>query len=162
MELILEKKLIFGTQDVRTNVLLPFATDRDFESLLIRLSYAPKAIRSPEIIREQIRRCEDKYLPEGYRLTEEDKKEYTELYNFVTLSLDKNGKYIGCAHRHPPQQKIVISGSGSTWGFAAEAATVGKWRIVLHVQAVVCGTVAYELQVFGAGKGENTDELSAL
>ncbi|MFR0770143.1 MAG: hypothetical protein ACLSHO_11600 [Dysosmobacter sp.] len=66
------------------------------------------------------------YFPAGYQLTEADMQEYQELFNFVTLSLDKNGEYVGCAHRHPPQQILTISASGSSWGFAPTAASAGR------------------------------------
>ena len=102
------------------------------------------------------------YFPAGYQLTEADMQEYQELFNFVTLSLDKNGEYVGCAHRHPPQQILTISASGSSWGFAPTAASAGDWRAVLHVQAVVVGTVDYHLRIYGMERGEQDAEIPSL
>ena len=120
------------------------------------------AIRDPEIIMPQIRKCVKTYFPAGYQLTEADMQEYQELFNFVTLSLDKNGEYVGCAHRHPPQQILTISASGSSWGFAPTAASAGDWRAVLHVQAVVVGTVDYHLRIYGMERGEQDAEIPSL
>lgn len=162
MELLLNETFAFTEADVRKNILLPFRTERPYDRLAIRLHYGPKAIRDPEIILPQIRKCVETYFPAGYQLTEEDMKEYDALLNFVTLSLDKDGAYVGCAHRHPPEQTLVISEQGSSWGFAPTAAAAGDWRVVLHVQAVVVGTVDYRLQVYGMERGESDDEIPAL
>ena len=101
MELLLDQTFAFTLADVRKNILVPFRVDRDFDHLAICLHYGPKAIRDPEIIMPQIRKCVKTYFPAGYQLTEADMQEYQELFNFVTLSLDKNGEYVGCAYRHP-------------------------------------------------------------
>ena len=74
----------------------------------------------------------------------------------------KNGEYVGCAHRHPPQQILTISASGSSWGFAPTAASAGDWRAVLHVQAVVVGTVDYRLRIYGMERGEQDAEIPSL
>lgn len=162
LERILERQFTFTGEDVRKNILIPFRTERDYERLAICLRYGPKSIRDPAVITPKIRACVETYFPEGFRLTEEDMKEFDQLLNFVTLSLDKDGEYVGCAHRHPPEQTILISGEGSDWGFAPTAATRGAWRIVLHVQAVVAGTVDYHLAVYGLERGESSDALPSL
>ena len=162
MELLLQKRFAFTEADVRKNVLVPFRVERDYERLAIRLRYGPKSIRDPEIILPKIEACVNTYFPGDFRLTEEDMKEFDQLLNFVTLSLDKDGEYVGCAHRHPPEQTILISAQGSTWGFAPTPAEKGDWRIVLHVQAVVVGTIDYQLEVYGLERGESGDALPSL
>lgn len=162
MELLLQKQFAFTEADVRKNVLLPFRVERDYARLAIHLHYGPKSIRDPEIIMPKIQACVDTYFPGDFRLTEEDMKEFDQLLNFVTLSLDKDGEYVGCAHRHPPEQTILISEEGSDWGFAPAPAGKGDWRIVLHVQAVVVGTIDYRLEVYGLERGENGDALPSL
>lgn len=162
VELLLDQTFAFTLADVRKNILVPFRVDRDFDHLAICLHYGPKAIRDPEIIMPQIRKCVKTYFPAGYQLTEADMQEYQELFNFVTLSLDKNGEYVSCAHRHPPQQILTISASGSSWGFAPTAASAGDWRAVLHVQAVVVGTVDYRLRIYGMERGEQDAEIPSL
>ncbi len=162
MEQLLFKEFAFSGQDVRRNLPLPFRVEREYDRLAVRLSYGPKAVRDPEIIGPQIRKCVETYFPEGFQLTEEDMKEFDQLLNFVTLSVDKDGTYVGCAHRHPPRQTILLSGRGSSWGFAPVAAGPGEWRIVLHVQAVVAGTVNYRLGVYGLEGSESDDEIPAL
>ena len=83
MELLLDQTFAFTLADVRKNILVPFRVDRDFDHLAICLHYGPKAIRDPEIIMPQIRKCVKTYFPAGYQLTEADMQEYQELFNFV-------------------------------------------------------------------------------
>lgn len=162
MKSLFDQSFAFTVADVRKNILLPFETEQDYDRLVLRLRYGPKVIRDPEIIQPQIQKCVETYFPAGYQLTEADMEEFQQLLNFVTLSLDKDGVYVGCAHRHPPEQTLVISERGSSWGFAPTAASAGMWRAVLHVQAVVTGTVNYRLQVYGMERGENDDQIPPL
>ena len=162
MERILYKKFTFSPDDARKNILIPFQTERDYDSLVIRLKYGPKTVRDPKIILPQIEECVKKYFPSGKQLTEEDMKDFSQLLNFVTLSLDRDGEYVGCAHRHPPEQTIVISNTVSSRGFDPVPVSAGDWRIVLHVQAVVVGTIGYCLEVYGLEGGERDDQLPAL
>ena len=162
MKKLLHQNLVFSQEDVRKNIILPFHPDKVYDRLVIHFHYGPKAIQDKDIIMPQIRACVKKYFPAGYELTEEDMKEYQQLLNFVTLSLDKDGEYVGCAHRHPPEQTITISSRGSTYGFAPQAITPCEWRIVLHVQAVVAGTVDFSLDAYGLEEGECEDAISAI
>ncbi len=162
MEKLLHQNLTFSRKDVRRNVLLPFRVEKTYKRLVIRFHYDPKAIRDQKIIAPQIRACVKKYFPAGYELTEEDMKEYEQLLNFVTLSLEKNGEYVGCAHRHAPEQTIMISAAESTYGFAPSAVEPGDWRIVLHVQAVVEGTVNFRIEAYGMEEGEADDTIPAI
>ncbi len=162
MELLLDRTFAFTEADVLKNVLIPFRLERDYDRLVIHLHYSPKEIRDPEIIMPQIQKCVETYFPAGYQLSETDMEEYRSLLNFVTLSLDKNGEYVGCAHRHPADQLLSISAGGSSYGMAPTAASAGDWRVVLHVQAVITGTIDYRLQIFGMEGGEQDAEIPAL
>lgn len=159
MDRLLHQAFSFFPQDERKNIPLSFQVQSDYECLVIRLRYGPKFVRNPEIIQPKIQKCVETYFPENLRLTKEDMKEFRQLLNFVTLSLDKDGVYVGCAHRHSPEQTIFISKAGSSWGFAPVSDGKGAWRIILHIQAVVAGRVDYQLGVYGLERGESCDTL---
>lgn len=162
MKELLSKSFRFTLDDVRKNTLVPFQVDKAYDHMLICLKYSPKHIREKEIIMPQIERCVERYFPKGYTLSEEDMKEYDSLLNFVTLSLDKGDEYVGCAHRHPPEQTLRIAKTSPAWGFAPCEVTKGDWRIVLHVQAVVIGEIDYRLKVFGMEEGDSDDQIPTL
>ncbi len=158
----LYRRFTFTQKHVRTNVPLDFRVDRDLSRLAVHLKYSPKIISDPEILLPQIEKCMESYRPPEYRLTQEEIKKYHHLMNFVTLSVDKNGEYIGCAHRHSPEQIIFLSEGGSSYGFLPVAASAGDWRLVLHIHAVVVGTVDYQVAVYGLEGGESDDTIPAF
>lgn len=162
MDKLMEYQAAFCLEDVQRNVLLPFTLPQDYEQLAVRLHYGPKEVRDPEIIRPRIEECVRKYFPPGVTLTEKDMEEYPCLLNFVTLSLDCGEEYVGCAHRHPPDQTILVSEREASPGFFRRRAGKGPWRVVLHVQAVVAGTVDCHVAVFGLKGGERVDEIPAV
>lgn len=162
MDILLDRRLAFTVDNVRDNVMLPFTTGKDYDRIVICFHYSPKSISDPAIIRPQIEECVRKYYPPGATLTEQDMTEYQQLFNFVTLSADYNGSYVGCAHRHAPEQRITIAAHGSTWGFAPQQAAKGDWRVVLHVQAVVVGQVDFHITVCGMEGGERDDLLPSV
>ena len=162
MDVLLEYHAVFRPEDWRQNILLPFQVPKGYDRLVVRLHYSPKEVRDPAIIRPQIEECVRKYWPKGTQLSETDMEEFNCLYNFVTLSLDCGGDYVGCAHRHPPEQTIIVSAQEASPGFAPRAVTAGEWRVVLHVQAVVDGEVDFRAAVFGLEGGEGDDCIPAV
>lgn len=153
---------MFTQEDVRTNVLLNFKVGQDFDRLAIHLRYGPKIISDPGVVFPQIAECEAAYLPSGWKLAKEDAARFCQLKNLVTLSVDKNGTYIGCAHRQSPEQIILLSERTSSDGFLPVAASAGAWRLVLHVHAVIVGTVGYQAAVYGLEEGEGDDTIPAF
>lgn len=162
MDILMEYHAVFRPEDWRQNILLPFDVPKQYDRLAVRLYYGPKEVRDPAVIRPQIEECVRRYWPEGARLSETDMQEYECLFNFVTLSLDCGAEYVGCAHRHPPEQTIFVSEREASPGFAPRAVTPGLWRVVLHVQAVIAGEVDCRAAVFGLERGENDAAIPAI
>lgn len=153
MDILLQKEYRFTPQDDRTNVCLTFQTTRDYDRLEFSCRYSPKTIAEPALVQREVEAGFARSGWEGRELFPEDMDECKVLLNFVTFSLDYEGKYVGCAHRHDPEQVIVISEQGSTRGFFAHKAAKGTWRIVLNIQAVIPEhEVLYELTVTGCDK----------
>jgi hypothetical protein len=63
--------------------------------------------------------------------------------------VDCGERYVGCAHRHTPEQRHIISRHFSSPGFFKTPAAAGAWRAVLNVHAIVSGEVRYHLRVNG-------------
>ena len=77
--------------------------------------------------------------------------ECPKISNMITLSLDINGRFCGYAHRHDPQQHIVVSETEATPGFHRMRPEKGIWRIVLPVNMAASEVCTYELTVNGMG-----------
>ena len=138
----------------RTNILVPFTVPCEFERLELRCQYSPKVVEDPAVAFQQIESCIQKYVrpeerPEVIRI-----EDYDIPVNFVTLSLDCGTEYIGCAHRHAPEQTIFVGAQGATVGFFAHPIVPGEWRAVLNVHAVISNTVEYGLTIVGKEFGE--------
>lgn len=162
MDILLRHDCILHPEDWQKNILLPFEIPKAYDRLAILLQYGPKEVCDRAVISPQIEACVARYFPPGTQLSDKDREKYPCLYNFVTLSLDCGEEYIGCAHRHPPRQTICIAQERASWGFQPHAITKGLWRVVLHVQAVVAGTVDCHVAVCGLEKGEHDDLLPSI
>lgn len=162
MEQLLKKTFAFHKEDVRHNILLPFVTGKDFDRLVVCLHYYPEIISDPEIVRPAALEAYRRYYPDEWQSMRCEIAQWKELQNFVTFSLDKDGKYIGCRHRHGNRHEVVISAKGSDPGFAPCPASCGSWRLVLHVQAVITEPVRCTAAVFGLEGGESPDDLPSL
>ena len=150
MDILLQEKFTFVPSDDRTNRCLEFETDRDYDRLEFTCRYSPKVIEEPALVQREVEAGFARSGWVGRDLFPGDMDECKVLMNFVTFSLDSEGKYVGCAHRHDPEQVIVISEAGSTRGFFAQKAAKGRWRIVLNVQAVIPEhEITYELTAVG-------------
>ena len=153
MEILLQKEFVFQPEDDRTNRIISFETERDYDHLEFVCEYSPKTISDPDLVAREVQKGMDKNGWTGRKLFPADMDECKVLMNFVTFSLDHEGEYVGCAHRHDPEQVIVISEQGSSRGFFAHKAAKGNWRIVLNVQAAIPEhELTYHLTVIGCDK----------
>lgn len=154
MEILLDQKWTLVPEQSRTNVIVPFTVPRSFEQLEFKFSYGPKIVDDPEIILQGVTECMEKYVrpedrPEVIRV-----EDYDPPVNFVTLSVDCEGEYVGCAHRHPHEGTVVIGEKNATLGFFCRPIEASEWRVVLNVHAVVAGTVDYYLTITAKEAGE--------
>lgn len=72
--------------------------------------------------------------------------------NLVTLSLFDPHGFRGAAHRHAPQQEILLGPGDATPGFLPGVVQAGAWMLELDCHAVLRsgrGGVEYELEVAG-------------
>ena len=146
MELILEKKIAFGLDDYKTHKPVTFELQRDFDKLHIYFQYSPKEVDDCEhIITSTLRR----YLPEK-EVAGINWEKYSPVANLLTLALSFEGQYIGCAHRSPPVQHIVIASGGSTPGFIAHTPKRGTWDGIISLHAIST-PVECSLRIIGEG-----------
>lgn len=149
MEILLDRTWTLTPADARTNVLVPFTVPHDFDRLEIHASYGPKLVTDPEVRMRGLEECMEKYVAPKDRPAVLRLEDFDPPVNFVTLSVDCGGEYIGCAHRHPAEQTITIGARESTFGFFRRPVEPGEWRVVLNVHAVIAGTVDYHLTITG-------------
>jgi hypothetical protein len=147
MEILLDKVYTLYEGDAKTNIPVPFPVKKDFEAIELFCSYGPKECPDMELAKRLINEGIDTWIPAGYREFYSPWEQFLPVVNLVTLSLDYNGRYLGCAHRHAPEQRHIISGTYSSPGFVRQKASEGDWRALINVHAVVCGGLRYHLKI---------------
>ena len=163
MECLLDKTILLKPADSKTNLDFPMTISREYAALFIRTAYDPKIVADEELARQQIEAGAKRYIPEEALKNLGSWRNYLPVLNFVTLSLDYEDEYIGCAHRHSPVQDHIISQSYSSPGFYRHAVLPGVWRCVLNCHAVVDELVTYSLRVYGAEENEELhDHIQAF
>lgn len=163
MDKLFDRTITITPADSKTNIRIPVEVPRDYAALLICTRYEPKVVADQDSAREAVEAAIEKFIPEPARPVWGNWRDYMPVVNFITLSLDCGEEYIGCAHRHSPEQDHIISAGYASPGFIRHAASAGLWRCVLNCHAVVDETVRYSLKVYGADEGEDIhDRIQAF
>ncbi|NCB94046.1 MAG: hypothetical protein EOM40_16020 [Clostridia bacterium] len=161
MDLILEKELVLTAQSSKTNVAIPFSVQEDYQALRIEFEYGPKVVEDPEMKRTLLEMCAQKYMEESERPGKIEIDKYKNIVNLITVSLDYEDHYLGCAHRQDPVQVHRITPDGSSPGFFDCNIEQGEYRIVLNVHSITGKEVTCRVKVYGEG-GTESDRISAI
>jgi hypothetical protein len=156
MEVLLDRLILLHADDAKTNVCVPFPVERDFESLEFMCAYGPKGCDDEDAARIMIEESARRFVPEEYRKSLEPLHRFLPLVtSLVTLSIDYNGRYLGCAHRPAPEQRHIISANFSSPGFFRQSALAGNWQAVINVHSVVSRELRYHLRILGRDGSEH-------
>jgi hypothetical protein len=154
MKIIFEKEIILHPENSKTNIFLPFKVENGFDRMEIHFSYTPKELDDKALSLKYINAGMEKYAPEKYRSGYQNSEDFLPVLNLVTLSLDSPEGYLGCAHRHEPEQIHIISEKSSSPGFVPQKPVSGDWRAVVNVHAVVTETCTCRLKIFNTDGSE--------
>jgi hypothetical protein len=155
VEILLDRLFLLHADDAKTNVCVPFQVEREFGSLEFVCVYGPKGYDDEAaailMIEEGLRR----FVPEEYRESLEGLDQFLpSVTSLVTLSIDYGGRYLGCAHRHAPEQRHIVSAHFSSPGFLKQPVLAGDWRAVINVHSVVSRELRYRLRVLARERSE--------
>ncbi len=162
MQEILNTVINLKPENSRTNISVDFQLNQDYEAIKIECSYEPKNIEDLALAKKLITETLDRQIPSEYRSEWNDWEKFLPLTNLVTLSLDYEEIYIGCAHRHANKQTHIISEMFSSHGFFRHKAKKGKWSAVINVHSVSSLLVPYKLRIFGLDKDDDLSEHFSL
>lgn len=129
--------------DTMSHRYYPFSFEGRFSQMKITYSYTPKRYEDKPAAKEEIVRCYARY---GLNATEKDIEAELPLNNLITISLDKDGEYIGGAHRHNNDAVYTVSEQGSSPGFCDTAVTGGLWRIALSAHCILSPSVTVRVK----------------
>ena len=89
----------------------------------------------------------EKAYPEDVPVRDADVSSALPLNNHITLSLEKEGKLIGTAHRHSPENVFEISSDSASPGFFPTAVEKGRYAVSLAVHAILSDVVTANVEV---------------
>lgn len=151
MTILLEKELRLTPADNEQLLCFDLTLPEDYDALEITCDYAPKWLSDQAEARRLIEEGMDRYHIDRQATGWES---FLPLSNMITLSLECEGEFVGAAHRHHPQQRLVLSERWSSPGLLRRKARAGHWRVVVCTNAVVSPQVAYHLRVRGLSREE--------
>lgn len=78
-----------------------------------------------------------------------DADQFLPVKNLITLSLEREGVYLGNAHRWAPQQEHVIAVEQASLGFVSPESMEGSWTGMLHLHEIISPNCTGQLRIEG-------------
>ncbi|NLX83267.1 MAG: hypothetical protein GXZ04_05575 [Clostridiales bacterium] len=146
--ILLDQTILFHPEDDKTNHVIPFTLSRDCVKLEFACSYTPKVIQDEALKRWAVLSNIGRYVPRYQLPLYQDMYDQVEdLVNLLTLSLDYEDQYLGCAHRHAPIQTHFLSAKQSSPGFLRHHPAAGDYRAVINIHSITSPEVAFHLVI---------------
>ncbi len=123
----------------------PFVLNEDYSKLEINYHYSPKDYLGDDGYEMALNAFKEAYG--DVRVEADEVISELPLKNHVTLSLTKDTRLVGTAHRHANDIKIIVGKDGSTEGFYSLDVNSGNYAIVLSVHAILSDIVNAEIEV---------------
>ena len=154
--ILFEEKYEWKRVDTKTDVEFRFHCPEGIEELQITFSFTPDALYDEEACAPMIEEAVEQY----YAARDRDGQKMCvssmcPLKNLVTLSLSREGKYVGNAHRWSGNQYHVLTRRKASTGFTAPENLTGWWEGMLHLHAICTDSCRGKVKV----EGRTTDEM---
>ena len=131
---------------------VPFSFDCPDSVREIRLHFifSPGLEIADEICRPQVEKALTRYYDCYPRdLQPMDAQKFLPVKNLITLSLDKDGRYLGNAHRWAPDQAHILTETQTSLGFTPPDRLPGHWAGMLHLHEVISPACHGKLRIEG-------------
>lgn len=143
---IFEMNLELSAYDTQSNIKIPFQLKENYSSMSIYFSYLPNK-SNDYVAREQVKAALRKYgldvnSPEGLKATN-----YLPIDNLITLSLSKNGQYLGAHHNKLHVQEVHLSKAGASKGFVPVTIEPAMWELQLNCHCVASKIVEASIRI---------------
>lgn len=148
--LLLRERYRWKPEDSKKDVHFSFTCPREVTQIRILFAFSPDALTDPgdclPMIRDAINRYEDGRPMAGERISPES---IGPLKNLITISLSKDGVYLGNAHRWQKNQIHELSLTGASPGFVCPDCLEGNWEGMVHLHAVCTPECEGKLMIEG-------------
>ncbi|GGA44091.1 hypothetical protein [Paenibacillus physcomitrellae] len=133
----------------RSHIAYRFFLPRPGGKLCVDFAYGPKNLEDREKAKTLIEESVGLYVEEEFQEQAKARWEsHLPLKNLITVSVDAPDGHRGAAHRHDPEQHLVISRDEASPGLEHGELFKGLWEVTLSVHAIVTDGCAYSLQIW--------------
>ena len=135
---LFEENYTWTPRDSQTDQPFHFCVPETIGQIRILFEFSPGKEVNPDIclspVHEAMLRYYGKYPRKAQPMKEE---KFLPVKNLITLSLDKDGVYLGNAHRWATRQEHVVSTREASLGFVPPRSMEGEWQGMLHLHEVL-------------------------
>lgn len=147
---LFESEYRWTPADAQSDVAFSFACPDTVRQVRVFFSFSPGLENAEDICRPQVERALARYYDSYPRdLQPMDAARFLPVKNLVTLSLDKDGQYLGNAHRWATVQEHALSAEAASLGFTPPARVPGLWSGMLHLHEIISPVCRARLRVEG-------------
>ncbi len=147
---LLEQAYQWSSQDTSSDVVFSFQCPAEVEELVVSFTYSPGEEATREICLPAVQAAVTRYYG-GYpqEIEPMTAEQFLPVKNLITLSLAREGIYLGNAHRWAPEQEHVISCRYASSGFCCPVSMAGAWTGMLHLHEVLSPVCKGHLRIEG-------------
>ncbi|MBA5728931.1 hypothetical protein HW423_03925 [Aerococcaceae bacterium INB8] len=143
---IFELDLRLGEYDTQTNVKIPFEIRNKYSELIIHFSYNPDKSKD-DVARRQVEDALRKYDQADFASAKRLAYDHLPIDNLITLSLSKNGKYLGAHHNKSNDQEITINNETASFGFWPVEVEPADWELQLNCHCIASKEVEANIRI---------------
>lgn len=146
---LLEREFVWNPKHSSSDVRFAFLCPEQVQELHIYFSYAPGEECNADCIQQveqAMTRYYDRYPRELEPMTVQ---QYLPVKNLITLSLAKDGVYLGNGHRWDTKQEHIFSQTYAASGFSSPETMSGQWTGMLHLHEIISPECTGILRVEG-------------
>ena len=143
---IFELDLRLGEYDTQTNIKIPFEIKNKYSELIIHFSYNPDKSKD-DVTRRQVEDALRKYDQADFTSAKRLAYDHLPIDNLITLSLSKNGKYLGAHHNKSNDQEITINNETASFGFWPVEVEPADWELQLNCHCIASKEVAANIRI---------------
>lgn len=147
---LLEQAYQWSSQDTSSDIVFSFQCPAEVEELVVSFTYSPGEEATREICLPAVQAAVTRYYG-GYpqEIEPMTAEQFLPVKNLITLSLAREGIYLGNAHRWAPEQEHVISCRYASGGFCCPVSMAGAWTGMLHLHEVLSPVCKGHLRIEG-------------
>ena len=146
----MEQAYQWSAQDTSSDIVFSFQCPAGVEELVVSFTYSPGEEATREICLPAVQAAVTRYYG-GYpqEIEPMTAEQFLPVKNLITLSLAREGVYLGNAHRWAPEQEHVISCRYASGGFCCPVSMAGAWTGMLHLHEVLSPVCKGHLRIEG-------------